>query len=39
MYKEQKKEALICIKVKCFQKFPMMMKLFEVKEQISMVSA
>ena len=35
MYKEQKKEALICIKVKCFQKFPMMIKLFEVEEQIS----
>ena len=28
-------EALICIKVKCFQKFRMMMKLFEVDEQIS----
>ena len=34
----KKKEALICIKVKCFQKFPMMIKLFSVEEQISMVS-
>ena len=35
MYKEQKQEALVCIKVKCFQKFPMTVKLFEVKEQTS----
>ena len=27
-------EALKCIKVKRFQKFPIMIKLFEVKEQI-----
>ena len=27
-YKEQKKEALSCIKVKCFEKFPMIIKLF-----------
>ena len=33
--KNKKKEALICIKVKCFQKFPMIIKLFEVDEQIS----
>ena len=30
----KKKKALICIRVKCFQKFPMMIKLLEVEEQI-----
>ena len=33
--KNKKKEALISIKAKYFQKFPVMIKLFEVEEQIS----
>ena len=32
--KNKREEALICIKVKYFQKFPMMIKLLEVEEQI-----
>ena len=33
--RKEKKYALICIKVKCLQKKPMMFTLFVVQEQIS----